>query len=70
MSSRLFLASLLESSRGFEIIGLLFWIWMIVECCKRERPSLQKWLWLLLVICVPDIGALIYFLLRVVRVRG
>jgi hypothetical protein len=63
-------ASLLESARGFEIIGVLFWIWMIAECWKRERPSPQKWLWLLLVVLVPDIGAIIYFLLRVARVRG
>jgi hypothetical protein len=69
MSSGLPLASLLESARGFEIIGFLFWIWMIAECWKRERPSMQKWLWLLLVVCVPDIGSLIYFLLRVARVH-
>jgi hypothetical protein len=54
--------------RGFEIIGILFWIWMIIECTRRERPgSTQKALWLLLVILVPDIGSLIYFLCRVVR---
>ena len=70
MSSGPPFGSLLESSRGFEIIGFLFWIWMIVECCKRERPSLQKWLWLLLVVLVPDIGSIIYFLVRVARVRG
>ena len=54
--------------RGFEIIGILFWIWMIIECARRERPgSIQKLLWLLLVILVPDIGALVYFFCRVVR---
>jgi hypothetical protein len=54
--------------RGFEIIGILFWIWMIIECLRREPPgTMQKALWLLLVILVPDIGSLIYFLCRVVR---
>ena len=54
--------------RGFEIIGILFWGWMIVECLRREPPrTIQKVLWLLLVILVPDIGSLIYFLCRVVR---
>jgi hypothetical protein len=54
--------------RGFEIIGILFWVWMIIECMRRERPgSTQKVLWLLLVILVPDIGALIYFFCRVAR---
>jgi hypothetical protein len=53
---------------GFEIIGILFWIWMIVECLRRETPgTIQKFSWLLLVILVPDIGSLIYFLCRVVR---
>ena len=69
-SPALFLAlpALFESVRGFEIIGMLFWIWMIVECARRETPgTMQKWLWLLLVILVPDFGALIYFLCRVVR---
>jgi hypothetical protein len=69
-SPAMFLAlpALFESARGFEIIGLLFWIWMIFECVKREKPgTMQKWLWLLLVVLVPDFGALIYFLCRVVR---
>jgi hypothetical protein len=62
------LAGLFESTGGFAILGLLFWIWMIFECLKREKPgSMQKILWLLLVILVPDFGALIYFLCRVVR---
>jgi hypothetical protein len=59
---------LFESARGFEILGLLFWIWMIFECARREKPgTMQKFLWLLLVIVVPDFGALIYFLCRVVQ---
>jgi hypothetical protein len=69
-SSAFFLAlpALFESARGFEIIGLLFWIWMIFECARRERSgTMQKILWLLLVILVPDFGALIYFFCRVVR---
>jgi hypothetical protein len=59
---------LLESARGFEIIGVLFWLWMIFECWKRERRSVAKVLWLLLVIFVPDLGSVIYFLVRVARV--
>jgi len=60
----------LESSRGLEILGLLFWIWMIYECATRERNSTEKILWLLLVVLAPVLGSLIYFLLRVVKVRG
>lgn len=60
----------LESSRGLEILGLLFWIWMIYECATRERNSSEKVLWLLLVVLAPVLGSLIYFLVRVVKIRG
>jgi hypothetical protein len=59
-----------ESARGLELLGFLFWIWMIYECATRERNSTEKVLWLLLVIFAPVLGSLIYFLLRVVRIRG
>jgi hypothetical protein len=54
---------------GFVLLGFLFYIWMIVECVRRER-GMERLLWLLLVILVPDIGALIYFLVRVVKIQG
>jgi hypothetical protein len=54
---------------GLGLIGLLFYIWMIYECIRRETGS-DRILWLLLVVLVPDIGSLIYFLVRVVRIRG
>jgi len=60
----------LESARGLQLLGFLFWIWMIYHCATREPNSRDKILWLLLVIFVPDIGSLIYFLVRVVRIRG
>jgi hypothetical protein len=55
---------------GLEILGLLFWIWMIYECATREPNSSEKVLWLLLVILAPMLGSLIYFLVRVVKIRG
>ncbi|MCE0522173.1 MAG: PLD nuclease N-terminal domain-containing protein [Methylacidiphilales bacterium] len=60
----------LESARGLEILGVLFWIWMIYECATRERNTTEKILWLLLVIFAPLLGSLIYFLVRVVKIRG
>ncbi len=60
----------LESARGMEMIGLAFWIWMIYECATREPNSSEKILWLLLVVLAPVIGSLIYFLVRVVKIRG
>lgn len=60
----------LETARGMEFIGLLFWLWMIYHCATREPQSTQKILWLLLVIFAPVIGSLVYFFVRVVRIRG
>jgi hypothetical protein len=65
-----FLLSFFESLRGLEVLGIIFWIWMIYECVRRERKGLEKILWLLLVVLVPDVGSLIYFLIRVVKIRG
>jgi hypothetical protein len=59
-----------ESFRELEILGFIFWIWMIYECAARERNGVKKILWLLLVVLAPVIGSLIYFLVRVVRIRG
>ncbi len=59
-----------ESARGFELLGLLFTLWMIYECCARERNSTEKILWLLLILFGFGLGPLIYFLVRVVKVRG
>jgi len=60
----------LESGRGLEFLGLLFWIWIIYECAMRERNSTEKVMWLLLVVLAPVIGSLIYFLVRIVKIRG
>ena len=43
---------------------------MIYECATRERNSTEKILWLLLVVLAPVLGSLIYFLVRVVKIRG
>jgi len=60
----------LESARSLEILGLLFSLWMIFECAKREKIMTEKILWLLLIIFLPGFGPLIYFFIRVVKIRG
>jgi len=60
----------LESVKGLELIGFLFTIWMVYECINRERNSTEKILWLLLILFGFGIGPLIYFLVRVVKIRG
>ena len=60
----------LASIQGMEMIGFAFWFWMIYHCITREPQSTQKILWLCLIVFVPAVGGLIYFLVRVVRIRG
>ena len=36
----------------------------------RERNSTEKVMWLLLVVLAPVIGSLIYFFVRIVKIRG
>jgi len=43
---------------------------MIYHCATREPYSRDKILWLLFIVLVPDIGALVYFFFRVVKIRG
>jgi len=59
-----------ESPEGLGFLGLLFCIWMIFDCVKRERRITDRILWLLLIIFVPVIGPLLYFFIRVVRIQA
>ena len=63
------MAFALLGAGGFELLGLLFYCWMIFECIRRERGTTLI-MWLLLVVLVPDLGSLIYFLVQVVKIRG
>jgi hypothetical protein len=60
----------LASFGAFELLGLLFSIWMIVECIKREVTLSGRVLWLLLILFIPGLGPLVYFFVRVVRLQG
>jgi hypothetical protein len=42
-----------------------FWIWMLVECVTKEPPvGHDKLIWALLIIFVPYLGALLYYIVR------
>ncbi|HBO43676.1 MAG TPA: hypothetical protein DD670_07045 [Planctomycetaceae bacterium] len=47
------------------VLGLAFWIWMIVDCAMNE-PSAgnDKIIWILVIILASWIGALIYYFVR------
>jgi hypothetical protein len=59
----------LESARGMELLGLVFSLWMLYECAIREKNSVEKVLWFLLIL-IPAVGPLIYFFVRIVKIRG
>jgi len=62
--------AMIESEGGFAVVGLFFWLWMIYECATHEQNERRKILWLLLVIFTPPLGPLIYFFVRVLKVRS
>ncbi|MGN6366776.1 MAG: PLDc N-terminal domain-containing protein [Phycisphaerae bacterium] len=50
---------------GLELLGLIFWIMMIIEIVQKEpSEGNDKIIWLLIVILLHWLGALIYFLVR------
>lgn len=47
------------------LAATVFWIWMIADCIMHE-PSVgnDKLVWIILMICLPVIGSLLYFFLK------
>ncbi len=47
------------------VAALVFWIWMLIDCMRREPPeSLEKLTWALVVLLGNILGALIYYVIR------
>ena len=47
------------------IIGLVFWVWMLIDCAVNEpSEGNDKIIWILIIIFAHWIGALIYLLVR------
>jgi hypothetical protein len=47
------------------LAGLALWVWMLYDCAMHESSDgNDKIAWLLVIIFVPFIGALIYFIAR------
>jgi phage shock protein C len=47
----------------FLVFVVILWIWAIVDCVGSSLKTEEKLLWIILVILVPFIGALLYFIL-------
>jgi hypothetical protein len=44
------------------ILLTVFWIWMIVDCAKRDfKKENEKVVWILIIVLVGVIGSIIYY---------
>jgi len=61
----LFLLGLWTVAGLLSLAATAFWIWMIADCIIHE-PSVgnDKLVWVIVIICLPLIGSLLYFFLR------
>lgn len=51
--------------QGIATVALLFWIWVLIDCVTKEPgESNDKIVWFLLVLFLPVLGAIIYFIIR------
>lgn len=47
------------------LAGLVFWIWMLIDCIQNEpSEGNDKLIWMLVVIFTSWLGALIYYFIR------
>ena len=47
------------------LVGMVFWIWMLIDCATKETDrDNTKLVWILIIIFTHWIGALIYLLVR------
>jgi hypothetical protein len=46
-------------------VSFAFWIWMLVDCLKYERPDgADKLVWILVIVFLHWVGGLIYYYVR------
>jgi H+/Cl- antiporter ClcA len=47
------------------IAATIFWIWMLVDCVRYESSEgITRVVWVLVILFLPGLGALLYFLIR------
>ncbi len=47
------------------VAALVFWIWMLIDCMRREPPeSMEKLTWALVILLGSIVGALVYYVIR------
>ncbi|MDX2100317.1 MAG: tetratricopeptide repeat protein [Leptolyngbyaceae cyanobacterium bins.59] len=53
------LSSILSLLGPAGIVGIIFWIWMLYDCLKRNNTDRSLWIWVILILNI--VGASLYF---------
>lgn len=46
------------------VVGLFYWLWMLVDCIYYESKEWDKIIWLCIIVLLNVFGAVVYMLLR------
>jgi len=47
---------------GIGFLGLIFWVWMLIDCATdKTLEGTDKIVWILILIFLPVLGSIIYF---------
>jgi hypothetical protein len=47
------------------LLGTLFWIWMLVDCVRKEpTEGNDRIVWVLIIVLLHLLGAIVYFFVR------
>ena len=46
------------------LLGFLFWLWMLIDALVNEPTTNEKIMWVLVMVFLPLIGSIIYFVVR------
>ena len=60
------IVTLLTGLFGFALsaVVFVFWLWMLIDCLKRETDSTQRIIWALVIFFLPCVGSLVYLIVR------
>ncbi len=45
------------------ILQLILMLTAIISCVKDEKPISEKWIWVLIIVCISIIGPILYFII-------
>jgi len=58
-----FTAALVGAAFILAVLLLAFWVWMIIDCTKRNfKNNTEKIIWILVIVLVHWFGSLVYFI--------